>query len=492
MVGAGPGNGGLMTLKGAERLRNADVVLYDRFVGEEILEMIPLTAERIDVGKNAGNHPVPQDEINRLLLEKAKQGLEVVRLKGGDPFVFGRGCEELEHLLAHGVPFEVVPGVTSAVAGAAYAGIPVTHRRYASSLHIVTAHAKNNEAPDIRFDALVGAGGTLVFLMGVSAIGDICAGCLKAGMDKDMPAALVENATTGAQRKFLGTVSTLPELAARNNVASPAVIVIGEVCRLSEEFDWFGKKPLLGRRVIVARAKPGESKLSEGLRELGCGVTVAPCAGITPLTGSGSPLREALENIDGYSWLVFTSGVGVKIFFDYLTESGMDIRRLHHLRVACVGAETEKEARRRGVFADYRPEEYNGAAMARGLVALVRNGERVLIARAKDGAAELTRILETEGVSFDDIAVYQKNRDTALAAAIQNIAVEGADFAAFTSSSAVDMFAEALSCTDLGGIKAVCIGERTASAARALGMETHVSEAATIESMIEKIKELCA
>ena len=245
LVGAGPGDMGLLTLKGADRIRNADVVLYDRFVSPDILAMIPDTAQLIDVGKNAGDHPVPQDEINRLLLEYAKQGENVVRLKGGDPFVFGRGGEELELLWQNDIPFEVVPGVTSATSGAAYAGIPMTHRDCASSFHVIASHAKNNETVNINYSALIGAGGTLVFMMGVSSITDVCAGCISAGMEKDMPAAIVENATMSQQRKFIGTVETLPSIARDNEVKSPAVIIIGKVCSLSERFDWFSTKPLL-------------------------------------------------------------------------------------------------------------------------------------------------------------------------------------------------------------------------------------------------------
>ena len=243
LVGAGPGDKGLLTLKGAERIQNADVVLFDRFVSQDILSLIPDTAEKINVGKNAGDHPVPQDTINHLLLKKAQQGLNVVRLKGGDPFVFGRGGEELELLIENGIPFEVIPGITSAIAGPAYAGIPATHRNYASSMHIITSHAKNNEPTSINYDALVRTHETLIFMMGVAVIDEICTGCLAAGMDKNMPAAIVENATTTIQRKFLGTVETLPAIARENAVKSPTVIIIGEVCQLSERYDWFTKKP---------------------------------------------------------------------------------------------------------------------------------------------------------------------------------------------------------------------------------------------------------
>jgi len=497
LVGAGPGGKGLLTLRGAELLQSADVVLYDRIVGEDILAMIPEKAEKLNVGKNEGNHPVPQETINRLLLKKARQGLNVVRLKGGDPFVFGRGGEELELLAENGILFEVVPGVTSAIAGAAYAGIPVTHRDCASSLHIIAAHAKNNEAPEINYDALVKTSGTLVFMMGVAAIGDICEGCTAAGMDKDMPAAIVQNTVSNSQRKFLGTVSTLPAIARENNVRSPALIIIGKVCGFSECYDWFSKKPLYGKRAIVTRSKDGASDLSDRLRELGCHVIEIPCLKVVPLTSFGCELEKKLANIHDYTWLVFTSGVGVNIFIDYLFESGFDIRALHHLKIACVGIETEKEVNKRGINVDYRPAEYNGAALARGLAPFIKNSSRakIFIARAKDADADLTRILADAGLAFDDVPVYEKLKDTQSAsAAIDAITKTDFDFIAFTSSSAVGVAAEAVtesaSHFDFGKIKAVCIGEKTAVAARAHGMEVYVSAEATIESMVNKIREL--
>jgi uroporphyrinogen III methyltransferase/synthase len=491
LVGAGPGERGLLTLRGAELLQTADIVLYDRMVGEDILAMIPEKAEKIDVGKNAGLHPVPQDVINRLLLEKAQQGLNVVRLKGGDPFVFGRGGEELERLAANNIHFEVVPGVTSAIAGAAYAGIPVTHRDCASSVHIITAHAQNNEAPNINYDALVSTGGTLVFMMGVAAIAAVCDGCIAAGMDADMPAAIVENAATTMQRAFLGTVLTLPAIARANNVQSPAVIIMGKVCRFSERYHWFDKKPLHGKRVVVVRGRDGSSNLSDKLRETGCHVIEMSCLKIAPLTGSGCALEKKLKTIQVYSWLVFTSGVGVNIFFDYIIESEFDIRELHSLKIDCVGIETEGEVTKRGVKVDYRPAEYNGSALARGLAGLLKNGsgEKLLIARAKDADEDLTRILADAGIAFDDVPVYEKIKDIEGVDSVVNTICEN-DIVTFTSSSAVECFVEAAAHIDLGKIKAVCIGEKTAATARTHGMEVYVAEEATVKSMVDKIRAL--
>jgi uroporphyrinogen III methyltransferase/synthase len=487
LVGAGPGGRGLLTLRGAELLQGADVVLYDRIVGAEILAMIPEKAEKIDVGKNAGNHPVPQEEINRLLVEKARQGLKVVRLKGGDPFVFGRGGEELEWLAAHNIPFEVVPGVTAAIAGAAYAGIPVTHRDYASSVHIITAHAQNNEPTNINYDALVKTGGTLVFMMGVAAIAAICDGCVNAGMDADMPAAIVENAATNAQRTFWGTVRALPAIARENKVEPPAVIIMGKVCAFSERYH-------RNKRIIVARGRDGPSRLSDSLRELDCRVIEIPCIKIAPLTGPGCVLEKKLSAIQVYSWLVFTSGVGVNIFFDYLVAHNIDIRTLHHLKIACVGIETEKEVNKRGIKVDYRPTTYNGAALARGLVELLKNagGEKLLIARAKDADTDLTRILVEAGLDFDDVPVYEKIKNIESVNSIVNAICENdINNVCFTSSSAVEVFAETAAHINFSTIKAVCIGEKTAATARSHGIiEVHVAAEAAMESMVAKIKEI--
>jgi uroporphyrinogen III methyltransferase/synthase len=488
LVGAGPGDIGLLTLKGKERIQSAEVVLYDRFVSSEILDLIPEDAEKIDVGKQAGNHPVPQETINSLLLEKARQGFNVVRLKGGDPFVFGRGGEEVKILAENGIPFEVVPGVSSAIAGAAYAGIPVTHRECASSLHILTTHSQNNKIPVIPYKELVKLNGTLVFMMSSLSIEEICEGLISAGTDAGTPAAVIQNATLNTQRKLLGTVKSLPLIAKENAIESPAIIVIGEVCRFSEDCDWFGKKPLLGKRVLAARSKPGLPELSDGLRELGCVVFEAPCPRIVPITGG---LEKKLKNINDYSWLVFTSGTGVNIFFDYLITAGFDIRNLYHLKVACVGAETEKEINKYGIKTEYRPDEYNSSALACGLVNLVGKGERLLIARAEDGAEDLTNILSSAGISFDDIPIYKKIKDAKGSVASFGIVSENSfDIAVFTSSSAVESFAESMANTGLSKIKAVCIGEKTAAAAKSFGMTVFVSKEATIESMIEKIKEV--
>ena len=269
LVGAGPGDAGLFTLKGREVLKKAEVVVYDSLVGQGVLTQIPDSARRIYVGKRADKHTVPQEQINEILLEEAKKGYRVVRLKGGDPFLFGRGGEELELLTENQIPYEVVPGVTSPLAVPAYNGIPVTHRDFCSSLHIITGHRRAGQEYDIDFEALVRTKGTLVFLMGVASLGDICRGLLDAGMDPAMPAAVLQKGTTAGQKRIVSDIENLPEEAARQGVETPAVIIVGKVCALADTFAWYEKLPLAGWKVLVTRPKNRSSRTSELLREKG-------------------------------------------------------------------------------------------------------------------------------------------------------------------------------------------------------------------------------
>ena len=325
LVGAGPGDPGLLTRKGLEALRSADVVVYDRLVGPGILALMPEGAEQINVGKQAAHHPVPQEQINRILLDKALEGKTVVRLKGGDPFLFGRGGEELELLVEHRVPFEEVPGITSAIAAPAYGGIPVTHRDCCSSLHIITGHQRSGKELDIDFEALVRTRGTLVFLMGVSALGAICAGLLAAGMAPDTPAAVVERGTTPAQRRVSAPLAELPQAAEAAAVQSPAVIVVGRVCALAEDFDWFDALPLKGKTVAVTRPRERSGTLSARLRSLGADVWEYPCIATEPIRPCPG-LEEAMERLGDYQWLALTSPAGADGLWSWLEGHGLDAR----------------------------------------------------------------------------------------------------------------------------------------------------------------------
>ncbi len=486
LVGAGPGCRDLFTLGGARALAEAEVVLYDHLAGPEILAMMPRDALKIDVGKESGNHTLPQGEINRLLLLHAQAGRRVVRLKGGDPYLFGRGAEELELLRSHGVPFAVLPGVTSAVAAPAFAGIPVTHRAFASSVHILTGHGKGGEAPKIDYAQLAALRGTLVFLMGVSSLEAICGGLLGAGMDPATPAALVQNGTLPAQRRLVGTLATLPAEAARAGIAPPAVLVVGEVCTLAEGMDFTHFMPLWGCAVLACSARATAGKLAAALRAQGAGVTELPCIEMRPLAGQDAVWNSMAD----YHWVVLTSAYGAELFFDELVRREMDVRALHNVKFAAIGPETARVLSARGVLPSYVPEVYNAEALAEGLAARVAKSERVLLYRAQEGTPALAEGLAKSGIVFDECAAYGTRYQTANAApARQAFAAGGYRLVTFTSASSVRGFAACMEGLDLRGAEAVCIGESTAGAARALGMRVKVSPAATVEAMAEFILE---
>lgn len=492
LVGAGPGDPGLFTLKGRQVLSQAEVVVYDALVGQGVLGMIPEEAQLINVGKRASNHIMPQEQINEVLLEEAKKGKRVVRLKGGDPFLFGRGGEELELLSREGIPFEVVPGVTSALAVPAYNGIPVTHRDYCSSLHIVTGHKRQGEPYNIDFQALVRTGGTLVFLMGVSALGDICRGLLEAGIDRDMPAALLARGTTAGQRRIVATVATLEEETARRGAVTPAIIVVGRVCALEKEFFWYEKKPLAGKKILITRPRELVSQMAGKLRERGAEVLELSAIRTVPIRPNPA-LSQCLSRGEEYDWIVLTSPTGVRVFFDQLLEE-YDLRKIAGVRFAVIGSGTGKALLERGIRADLMPETYDGESLGRALASVCRPGERVLIPRASLGNEELIRELETvPGLAVDDIPTYDTEYETsALIDERAELETGQIDYAVFTSASTVRGFARAVDGIDFAKVRAVCIGKQTKAAADALGMQTWMSQKATMDSLVERLEELAA
>lgn len=485
LVGAGPGDAGLMTLRGKQALETAEVVLYDRLVSGEILSLIPDTAVKVDVGKESGRHSIPQHKINELLLRYAREGKRVVRLKGGDPYLFGRGAEELEMLVAENIPFEAVPGVTSAVAVPAYAGIPVSHREFSSSVHIITAHRKNGAAPPFDYKSLAALSGTLIFLMGLGSIEEVSAGLIEAGMAGGTPAALIENGTRPNQRRLVSTVAEVAARSKKERFCPPSVLIIGEVCALADKLDWFSRLPLKGVNVVVTRPKT-EGGLSCGLRALGANVTDFPCIRTEPL-----PLTDTFfDSLAAYGWIVFTSPVGAGIFFEALKARDIDIRSLYRVRFAAIGAKTAAVISGRGICVDYVPQAYNGQALAQGLPLSEGAGTSALLFRAEDGAPELASSLRSRGFSPDDIAAYQTISDSSCSAEVREMLTGGAvDFVTFTSASTVQGFTGSIPGLDCSGLTAVCIGAETAAAARKHGFRVLISERAVIEDMIERIKE---
>ena len=490
LVGAGPGAADLLTVKAKRLIGEGDCIVYDRLVGEEGLCMIPSGKKLIAVGKSPGRHATPQEEINRILVREAELGKKVVRLKGGDPFLFGRGGEEAEELCRAGIPFEVVPGISSSLAVPAYNGIPVTHRDYVSDVHIVTGHHRAGRNQVIPYEALVKTRGTLVFLMGVGALAEIMDGLMGAGMDGATPAAILEQGTTAKQRRAVATVGTLAQAAREQQMKAPATIVVGEVCSLADEFAWYPKLPLFGEKFLVTRPEGRDSRLQDRLRELGAEVLSVPTIRTVPITETMG-LREIgteLERLEQYQVLAFTSPYGVERFFALLLEHGMDMRAVAHMRFAAIGEGTADELRKRGIRADYVPEHYDGVSLGKLLAESLADGTRVLLARSLRGGKEiLGEIEKNPGIGYRDLAVYDteflEERGEMLRSFMGNGSVTGV---IFTSSSTVEGF-----CRMLGEdfpydrVRAVCIGEKTRRTAEGVGMQACAAENATVEALID-------
>ncbi|MCD8351472.1 MAG: uroporphyrinogen-III C-methyltransferase [Planctomycetaceae bacterium] len=484
LVGAGPGDPQLLTLAGRDALAGADVVFHDRLIGPEVMDFISPTAERIAVGKNKGDHPVPQSEINRLLLERALAGKRVVRLKGGDPYLFGRGAEELELLVQHNIPFRVIPGITSAIAAPAYAGIPVTHRNFSSSLHILTGHGKDGTAPAIPYRELASLGGTLVFLMGLSAAREICGGLVEAGLSPDTPAAAVEKGTRPDGRRVVSTLAQLPNAVTMENFASPTILVVGEVCSLADDFDWTTRLPLWGKRIVCVCSETSMSRLGALLRQDGATVTDCPAIVRTPLAQTPA----FWDGVADHGWVVLTSPFGAALFFDGLREHGVDLRRFAGCRFAAVGTRTGAVLRANGIISDFTPDSYNGADLATGLIGLMREGERVLLFRARDGDPALAKRLREAGAAVDDVAAYSTGPVAeATRSAAERFRDGLVDAITFTSASGVNAFADALDGIPWQSTPSFCIGDVTAAALRARGGSPIVSVAASLDAVADRV-----
>mgnify|MGYP003992757061 FL=1 len=477
LVGAGPGDAGLLTLRGAELLRRADVVVYDSLVNRELLALAPEAAEIIFGGKRPRDRAIPQEELNQLLAEKAKAGKTVVRLKGGDPYIFGRGGEEAARLHRDGVPFEVVPGISSIIAAPSYAGIPLTHREHCSSFTVITGH----EDPDKDESALdwkrvAREPGTKVLLMGVERIGKIAAALEANGLPADTPAAMVRWGTMGRQQTITATLGTLAAKVAKADFKAPAVTVIGTVSTLRDTLNWYENRPLFGQRVVVTRNRREAGKLSGQIRELGAEVLEIPTIKILPPTRN-EPLIEAITGIGSYDWIIFTSANGVEHFFDYFFKAFRDVRDLGSVRFAAVGPATAKKLREFHLNIDLMPKTYTAAATAKAMIA-AQNVENisVLLARAESANPELPRLLEDKGAIVDDIAFYKTEPETAdRNGAADDFEENSADWITFASSSAVRnfdaRFGLAKRCADNPKLKLASIGPETTKALKELGLK---------------------
>jgi uroporphyrinogen III methyltransferase / synthase len=478
LVGAGPGDPALLTTRALELIAAADMIVYDRLIPREALAGARAGAELIYVGKQRGEESADQDEIERLLVEHGSAGRNVVRLKGGDPFVFGRGGEEAETLTEAGIPFEVVPGVTAGVAAPAYAGIPVTHRDAASAVAFVTGHedpSKSELALD--WEALAAFPGTLVVYMGIRRLGAITQRLMEAGRSPQQPAAVIERGTLSDQRVVEGTLETIAATAASEGVKAPAVTVLGEVSALRERLRWFENRPLAGVRVAVTRARAQSSELAARLRALGAGVLEVPAIRIVPLAGP-------VPRLDGYDLICVTSPNGVRVLFDRLREAGLDARALAGSRVAAIGPGTAAALDRHGISADIVPHRF----LAEGLIDALAEVpvERALIARAASARDALPEALRGRGVEVDVISLYETVPERLGETDLEEVA--RADYVTFTSSSTVRFFMSSAGERLSSRTRLLSIGPVTSAALRERGLEPDVEASRhDIDGLVEAL-----
>jgi uroporphyrinogen III methyltransferase/synthase len=491
LVGAGPGDVGLITQKGLRCLAQAEVVVYDRLLDQRLLEMVSAKAEKIYVGKAAGAHTRSQSEINRLLVEKAKEGKTVVRLKGGDPFVLGRGGEEAEALADNRIPFEIVPGISSAVAVPAYAGIPVTHRRLASSLAVITGHQAPGKS-SINWEKLATAVDTLVFLMGMKNLPQMVARLIEHGRSPDTPVAVIKEGATPEQETVVGRLGDIVARVEEKRLAPPAVIVVGEVVKLREKLRWFDNRPLFGKRILVTRARHQAGALSQLLSQRGAQPVELPAIGIETIADSAD-LDAAIGNLSAYQWLIFTSSHGVEVFFGRLYNLKLDSRALSGLKIGAIGPATAKALAQKGINADYIPEVYSSEGMLAGLKDYPVSGQRLLLPRADIADKKLASGLTRLGAEVHEIAAYRTVAPPEAIPKIREVLSSGQlDVITFTSSSAVSNLVAALQGDPrpINNTKVACIGPRTAETATKAGLRVDiVAKEHTIPGLAEAIEE---
>lgn len=490
LVGAGPGDLGLVTLRAKQLIERAEVVVYDYLCNPEMLQWAPETAELIYAGKKAGAHTLKQDEINALLVEKAQTGKQVVRLKGGDPFLFGRGGEEAQALAAASIPFEVVPGVTSAIAAPAYAGIPVTHRGMTSHVTFFTGHEDREKTESsIDFGALAKVGGTQVMLMGVERIDAIAQQMRENGVRADLPVALVRWGTTGRQEVISGTLQDIAQKVADQNFAPPAVAVFGEVVSLGKELAWQKARPLSGKRIVVTRTRKQAGALSDQLRHLGAEVIELPTIRIEPPSDVRA-LAELVQDAHGYDWIVFTSPNGVTAFFEMFYKLYDDARDIGGARIAAIGPATAQRVREFHLKVDLQPDEFVAEAVVREFkkVGDIEN-LRILIARAEEARDLLPRELGALGAIVDVAVAYRTVAEKSdRTEARSRLAAEGADMITFTSSSTVENFL-ALGLPWPAGMEVASIGPITSKTARDRGLTIGVQATRhDIPGLVEAIR----
>lgn len=493
LVGAGPGDPKLITVKGLECIKKADVLVYDRLASYRLLSHARSDAEMIYAGKSPDRHTLKQDEINSILLAKAKEGKVVTRLKGGDPYVFGRGGEEAEVLCEHGIPFEIIPGITSGIAVPAYAGIPVTHRDFTSSVAFITGNEDPaKEDTSIDWPRIAKGCGTLVFYMGMSNLPHIVEKLTANGLAADTPAAVIRWGTRPEQQTVTGTLADITERASAAKMGHPAIIIVGGVVSLRDKLKWFEYRPLFGKRVLVTRSRSQASVLSEKIESLGGEPWEFPTIEITDPDDYG-PMDQAIDDIGRFDWLILTSVNGVQYFFDRMRLKKKDIRSLKGIKICAIGPKTREEIEKYGIFCEFMPEEFVAEAIIEGLKDEAMAGKKVLLPRADIARKVLPDTLRAMGAEVTETVAYKTISGAGNAELLKEM-LEGKriHILTFTSSSTVKNFVKKLDAANLTellqGTVVACIGPITANTARELGLKVDIeAKEYTIDGMLAAI-----
>ncbi len=473
LVGAGPGDARLFTEKGLDCVRHADVIVYDNLISGSILNEARLDAELIYAGKRSGCHHMKQEEISALLVEKALEGKSVVRLKGGDPFIFGRGGEEALKLSKMEIPFEIVPGVSSSYSVPAYAGIPVTHRGLASSFHVITGHEDGNKTSSaLDYQTLANEEGTLVFLMGLKNLDKIAANLIANGKDPKTPAAVLERGTTAAQKSVKADLEHIAEAAEKAGLKTPAISVVGPVVELKDTLSWFGRGVLAGKRVLATGTRAFVREMEEAFHPLGAELVALSLIEVRPLWNER--IAEALKQLGSYQWIVFTSGNGVELFFTLLREQGIDLRKLMQVKFAVIGRKTADALLQHGFQSDFVPEQFSGADLAAEWIPTLKPGEKVALFRAENGSRVLTEALAEAGISYDDIGMYETWTDLRRQEELNRV-VQEVDYVTVASSSAAQALAAMLEPEQREKLtaKLISIGPSTTKTMQKLGLPVY-------------------
>ncbi|HEX3015444.1 MAG TPA: uroporphyrinogen-III C-methyltransferase [Desulfobacteria bacterium] len=493
LAGAGPGDPKLVTVKCLECIQKADVIVYDRLSSKRLLSYAKPDCELIFAGKYPDNHVLRQGQINQLLAEKALEGKIVTRLKGGDPFVFGRGGEEAEYLFDQGVEFEIIPGISSSIAVPAYAGIPVTHRDFTTSFAVITGHLKYDKAEtSIRWDKITEAHGTLIFLMGMEKLAMIVQKLQENGKDPATPIALVRWGTTADQQTITGTLADIVDKAIAGKFGSPAVVVVGAVVSLREKLKWFENKPLFGKRIVVTRARGQASVLSEKIENLGGDAWEFPVIEFVPPTDY-APLDNAINALQSFTWLIFTSANAVKFFFQRLSELGKDFRELAGLKICTAGPATKKAVESYHLRVDLVPDDYKAEGVIDALKTELSGADRVLLPRAEVAREVLPETIAAQGIPIEVVPVYRTvQANSEKGPLIEMLTQKMADVVTFTSSSTVKNFVELVGrdqvAEQLKGVTVASIGPITSATIREYGLDVDVeAEKYTIDGLIQEL-----